>query len=343
MAVALALDPTDFALDVESSPEPPARLGGYMILDRLAEGGMAAIFRGQDIRTGALVALKTVSSPLPSQIEGLDREIAMLRHLQHPGIVRLLGDGIWNGLPWLALELLDGATLFEEIATLWATDTTRAGVRASSRAHGQQEPSPASWALTLDGDPALAPPRRTPAAGRLGAALAPIVRLAAALDHIHDHGIVHRDLKPENVVVSPGGHVTLLDFGLACWPRQRARTEPKRWRMGTAEYAAPEQTRGDRVDARADLYALGCILYEIVTGCRPFDGISPDDIVQQHLECDPRPPSELVAGLSWKLEDLILALLAKEPRRRPRRAGAVAAALLRLVPAADLQHEAGPP
>jgi serine/threonine-protein kinase len=164
----------------------------------------------------------------------------------------------------------------------------------------------------------------------LDAALALGAQLAPALDYIHDRGVVHRDLKPENVIVAADGRLTLLDFGLACWPRQRAKTEPSRWRMGTMEYAAPEQIRGERVDARADLYSYGCILYELVTGQRLFDGISPDDIAIKHLQWTPVPPSELVAGLSWKLEDIILALLAKDPRQRPRRAGGVAVELTRL-------------
>jgi serine/threonine-protein kinase len=97
------------------------------------------------------------------------------------------------------------------------------------------------------------------------------------------------------------------------------------------EYAAPEQISGEPVDARADLYSLGCILYELVTGRRPFEGHSPDEIAEKHLDLDPVCPSDLVSGLAWELDDLIIDLLAKEPSRRPRDAGAVGRRLDRLM------------
>jgi eukaryotic-like serine/threonine-protein kinase len=333
MAVAVIFDPTEI----------PAMLGGYQVTDLIAEGGMASIFRGWDLESGNMVALKTVRTAMAHEIAGLDREIAMLRDLRHPGVVRVLANGTQNGLPWLAMELLEGRTLFDELGSMWKRPPDgghRTGSRHAPRPSlllydWDDPPEDAAldprWAERLQADPALESPVELPAAGRLGEALAHLVRLAPALDYIHGRGIVHRDLKPENVFLGGDGRTTLLDFGLACRTRGgTSASEVDRLCQGTMEYASPEQICGDRVDARADIYSLGCILYELVTGRPPFDGQSPEEIAQKHLDLQPLSPSQLVSGLSFGLEDLILNMLAKEPDLRPRSAGQVAKDLLRL-------------
>src|SRR5690606_39229389 len=139
-----------------------------------------------------------------------------------------------------------------------------------------------------------------------------IVRtLCGPLAFVHGEGLVHRDLKPENVVISENGAPVLVDFGLAV---RVAGADPGREvvdiagrALGTPAYMAPEQIRGELVDARADLYALGCMLYECVTGAVPFEG-APGQVLRMHLEQQPPPPSVYVDGLPPALDALVLRL-----------------------------------
>ena len=149
-----------------------------------------------------------------------------------------------------------------------------------------------------------------------------VVQLCQALDYVHALGLVHRDVKPANVLVGEDGRVTLLDFGLVCPARGASRAgATAEICVGTMEYAAPEQIRGESVDARADIYSLGCVLYELVTGQRPIDAGS---------SREPAAPSELVSGVPPELETLLLAMLAQRPDDRPSSAGAVAETLTRI-------------
>jgi predicted ATPase len=138
-------------------------------------------------------------------------------------------------------------------------------------------------------------------------------QVCAALEHAHAHGIVHRDLKPENVLVTADGTVKLMDFGLA---HLISSEEAEPVLTGTVLYLAPEQARGQPVDARADLYALGVMLYEALTGRVPFSGDDPMAVIAQHLNSPPTPPSQLRPDLPPALEAIILKLLAKDPAQR---------------------------
>lgn len=300
-------------------------LGAFQLLDRLDCGGMATVFKAQDVRTGELVAVKTVrtdSAHPEREVACLEHEIAILKSLRHPGVVRFVGAGTWNERPWMAVELLDGRTMFEEISTLWR----RAATEELAEDFAVQ--SSGGWMQRLQHEPELSWPRRPAAGGRLRDATSIIVRLARVLSYVHGQGIVHRDLKPENVFLGHDGRLTLLDFGLAT--RLRGRGPDGEGAVTTVattvEYAAPEVLRGERIDARADVYALGCMFYELVTGARPFEG-SVDAIVRMHLDQQPTCPSDLVTGISWRLEDLILDMMAKRPRQRPRDGAEVAARL----------------
>jgi serine/threonine protein kinase len=335
--------------------QPPAALGGYLLLDRVAEGGMASVFRGQHRDSGDIVAIKTVRTAKSHEIASLSREIEVLRRLRHPGIVRFVSDGTWNDVPWMAMELLEGKTLFEEIRSMWLgirQDLPRIESRRSVawRATGccpsrnaseigaggssiETRVNDATWLLRMDADPALAAPMRPAAAGQLYEAVSFVERLAKVLDHLHRQGFVHCDVKPENVIVGRTDRTTLLDFGLACRLRnRRAEVDENPLYMGTVEYAAPEQLCGGPVDIRTDTYSLGCILYEMITGRLVFDGLSPGEIVQRHLDEDPVAPSELVSDVPWQLEDLVFDMLAKRPGDRPRNPGEVLGKLKRLIP-----------
>ena len=169
------------------------------------------------------------------------------------------------------------------------------------------------------------------AGGRLDDVFSIVAQLCLALDHLHGHGLVHRDLKPANVMIGDDGRATLFDFGLACPARELgAEHGSGDVCVGTMEYAAPEQISGDGVDARADIYSLGCMLYELCTGQRPFDGETSHDIAQRQLRCEPRAPSDLVADVPCALEDLLLRMLAKRPDERPATAAEVGQHLTRI-------------
>lgn len=143
-----------------------------------------------------------------------------------------------------------------------------------------------------------------------------IMEIGRAIEHLHSKGIVHRDVCPKNVLVTPEGKAKLIDFGLAILESERI---PHLWeRSGTASYMAPEQIRGNQGDHRADIYAFGVTIYEILTGRRPFEGDNRLTRMQGHLNIEAPPPSQFNDKISAELDELILAALAKNPGHRPR-------------------------
>jgi len=313
MASAAALFPAE-------APDGPVRFGDYRVLSRIAEGGMGIILRGQDCVDGRIVALKTVRSARPADAAGIRREIAALQRVDHPGIVQLYDDGLWSGMPWMAMELLEGQTLYHEIVSLWphALGPSLDGLPTVPARDRARRGSDFGW---LGRAPAPA------AAGRLDGVFSIVGQLCSALEHLHGQGLVHRDLKPTNVMIGGDGRATLFDFGLACRTRELGSSDVC---IGTMEYAAPEQIRGEDVDARADIYSLGCVLYELCTGQRPFGGETSLAVADSQLRYEPRAPSELVADLPCALEDLLLRMLAKRADDRPATAAEVGEHLTRI-------------
>ncbi|RSS41201.1 serine/threonine protein kinase, partial [Streptomyces sp. WAC07061] len=152
---------------------------------------------------------------------------------------------------------------------------------------------------------------------------------AEALAAAHERAVVHRDLKPQNLFLLPGGRLKICDFGIAHSADATAGWTVTGRMFGTPPYMAPEQWRGEHVDARCDLYALGCVLYALLSGEPPFGSAEPMYVLmRRHVEDAPLPPA--VPGVSAELGRLVLALLAKDPRDRPESAGWVAGALREL-------------
>ncbi len=304
---------------------PPPTIGPYRISETIATGGMGVVYRARHLNTGELVALKTVAGTKPGTLGSIRREIGALLRVRHPGVVRLVGEGLQDGVPWHAMELLDGRPLRDHIEIVWAPfrhadqfATTRQGANA--------------WALTtpgmaraITGQRAIAPPPsivRPPAGGsELRGSLSIVRRLCQTLSFLHGEGIVHGDLKPENVVLQGDDRKpVLVDFGIMrrfAGAAGREALELENDGAGTLAYMAPEQVRSTDIDARADLYAIGCILYEAVCGRPPFLDDDHGSLVEQLIGRDPPPPSALVNGVDARLERLILALLAKQPHERP--------------------------
>lgn len=212
------------------------------------------------------------------------REYRALARIDHPNVVRVYHYGInEQGLPYLVMELLKG-------------QSAQACVKQLGR----------------PGDPI-----RTAEAIRIAACV------AEALECLHSRGIVHRDLKSSNVVVLGDGGVKLLDFGTVRMDDQRdALTEPGEF-VGTFHYASPEQLTGAALDGRSDLYALGVLLYRMLTGRRPFDGDDPVALARQHLEHEPVSIDTLARGVPPAVVELVARLLAKSPASRPARAAEV--------------------
>jgi serine/threonine protein kinase/tetratricopeptide (TPR) repeat protein len=364
------------------STTAPTRLGPYRIVGRIGEGGMGVVYRAEHVDTGEPVAVKTARSPYASQMSGLRCEIHALTRIRHPGIVRIIAEGAEQGLPWYAMELLEGKTLEDYLRQVWTAVPMGAHVtigRAETLPGDTPPPIPAGPRTPLPPAPALPPaaaglppppanpfsspsesrpppgsglraapvgsgplrmptvpasapnsPRRLAGAGRLEDVLKVFKRLCAPLSFLHASGIVHRDLKPANVFLKGDGTPVLMDFGLVVRAESvtgRERIEVAGDVLGTAAYMSPEQVKGQLVDPRTDLYALGCMLYEAVTGRVPFPGNNLSEVMWMHLQREAEPPSLLAEGVPAQLDQLITRLLAKDPQQRLGHADDVAQAI----------------
>ncbi|HVS01657.1 MAG TPA: protein kinase [Thermoanaerobaculia bacterium] len=263
----------------------------YRLVDKLGQGGMGEVYRARDQRLDREVALKVLPESLatsPDSLARFEREARALAALSHPGIVSIYSVEEAAGVHFLTMELVDGVLLDE----LFPTD-----------------------GLPMERFFALA------------------IQLTEALASAHDRGIVHRDLKPGNVMVTTAGRVKILDFGLAKfqmhWPPEgasRAATDVATREgviLGTVSFMSPEQAEGKQVDQRSDVFSLGVMLYQMVTGRRPFEAESTVGTLAAILCSTPDPAAALRVGLRPELDQLITRCLAKNPDHRPSAAGEV--------------------
>ncbi len=339
----------------------PASIGPYKIDSLLGRGGMGYVYRGHHPETGRVVAVKTVRVPHPRQAEGIRREIRALARIDHPGVVKILDEGIQDGLPWYAMEYLEGVSLRQfcseflwggsKIATAWAEadlqkavwEKSGSGSRSSwwNRIHGATMdaedipvPEPGSAIKASPPENGLGDPDRPPAAGgQLQMVLTMAAQLAKTLAYLHGKGVVHGDLKPDNVLIRSDGFPVIIDFGMVTriWDEvSRESLDSETIKGGTLIYIAPEQITGQVIDARSDLYSFGCILYELSTGRLPFDGSTVLEIVRAQVEREPVLPSLRSRDIPVELDSLIMNLLAKKPRHRIGYAGDVVMMLLDL-------------
>jgi serine/threonine-protein kinase len=161
-------------------------------------------------------------------------------------------------------------------------------------------------------------------------ALEVIADACQALNFSHQHGIIHRDVKPANIMISKAGAVKVMDFGIARALADANSVTQTAAVIGTAQYLSPEQARGEKVDARSDVYSLGCVLYEILTGEPPFTGDSPVAVAYQHVREDPVPPSQRHNDISPELDAVVLKALAKNPDNRYQTAAEMRSDLVRV-------------
>jgi tRNA A-37 threonylcarbamoyl transferase component Bud32 len=260
-------------------------VGNYRITGAVASGGMGAVYRGEHTLIGRVAAVKVLRPELSANREVVGRffnEARATAAIRHPGIVEIFDFGQEpGGRAYLVMELLAGESLAARLAR---------GGRVDER-------TAVAWVRSI----------------------------ASALAAAHDVGIIHRDLKPDNLFlvrdpdVVGGERPKLLDFGIAKLvdPRHRGPATLAGAVLGTPTYMAPEQCRGaEEVDERSDLYALGCLFYELVTGRPPFTVTGMAELMVAHLMSAPTPPRALVPTLSAEVEATILRLLAKEPAAR---------------------------
>ena len=280
---------------------PNRLLGHYRLIDKIGEGGMGVVWRAADTTLGREVAIKILPDLFagePDRLARFEREAKVLASLNHPGIATIHGLHHAEGMHFLAMELAPGTDLATRLAT---------------------GPIPADEAIGI------------------------ALKVAEALEAAHEAGIVHRDLKPANIQIAPDGRVKLLDFGLAkafdaepggalstSASLSPTLTTPAATRagliLGTAAYMSPEQAKGTPVDRRADIWAFGCVLYEMLGGKRPFQGDGVSELIAAVIMA-PVDFESLPKSLPARARTLVRRCLEKDPRKRLRDIGEARIAL----------------
>src|SRR6195952_1061480 len=265
----------------------------YQVGDTLGFGGMSEVHRGRDLRLGRDVAIKVLRADLardPSFQTRFRREAQNAASLNHPAIVAVYDTGETTG---------EASTIPYIVMEFVDGETLRD---------------------LLKREGSLSPRR----------AMEIVADVCAALDFSHRHGIVHRDINPANAMLTRAGAVKVMDFGIArAVADGQATMTATAAVIGTAQYLSPEQARGEAVDARSDVYAAGCVLFELLTGPPPFTGDSPVAVAYQHVREDPKTPSEVNPAVPAALDAITLKALAKNPFNRYQTAGEMRDDLIR--------------
>ena len=269
--------------------------GRYRVDDLIGRGGMASVYRGYDQTLGRTVAIKVLKADLAGDAAFRTRfrlEAQAASRMAHPTIVRVFdaGEDVETGV--------DG---HERPVPYIVMELVHGRLLKDVIAEG---PVPTDDALRyVDG-------------------------ILEALEYSHRAGVVHRDIKPGNVMITDSGRVKVMDFGIARAVSDSSSTVAETTAIvGTAAYFSPEQAKGEPVDARADLYSTGVVLYELLTGRPPFRGDTPVAVAYQHVSEAPVPPSEIVETVPRALDAIVLRALAKDPFQRPQDAASFREAL----------------
>ncbi len=272
-------------LELGADPnQTPERLGPFQLLDRVGSGGMGAVYLAEQEGLGRKVALKLIRPEhlyFPGAYDRFLREIEVIGGLSHENIVPIYAAGEEDGVPYYAMEFVEGASLSQVIA--------RREFDSAALGHAGE-----SW---------------------YEACAKVVLQVGAALEHAHSRDVIHRDVKPSNIMVSASGRVMLLDFGLATQegldPLTRSGAQP-----GSVAYMSPEQVRGEIVDLRTDVYSLGVTMYELLCGRAAFGGDSLEAVRKSVLDARPEDLRRESSELPRDLEVVCQTAMAPEPGRR---------------------------
>lgn len=271
--------------------EPKDRyLGQYRIMDQIGSGGMARVYRGYQQRLDRYVAIKTIPTQGSDRhmIARFQQEAVLIGRLTHQYILPVFDSGDENGWAYIVMEYVPGGTVRDRLAN---AEATRLFV-------------PLWWALKVCEQAAL------------------------ALDYAHSMKVIHRDVKPGNMLLRNEEHMLLSDFGIATVLAANASSHRGSVGVGTPQYMAPEQgIPNAAVDGRADIYALGAVLYQAVTNRLPFYADKPAAIIQKQISEPLTPPGKFNPDLPPVIEQIIMRAMAKDPNARYQRASEMAAAL----------------
>ncbi len=263
-------------------------LDHYRLDAMVARSRMSTLFKATDLRDGRQVAIKIPHEEMeadPVLLERFRREEEIGQELDHPGVVKTF-DGEERSRVYMVIEWVDGRLL-------------RSILNQKCRDEGCRMPVERALKIALG--------------------------ICDALDYMHKHGVVHRDLKPENIMVDGDDRVKLIDFGIAMKEDARRLTFVNlSTTLGTPDYISPEQVKGQRGDQRSDIYALGVMLYEMLTGETPFSGPNPLAVMNERVLHDPRPARKLRAEISPQLQEILNRALERDPRHRYATAGEMA-------------------
>jgi serine/threonine-protein kinase len=260
--------------------EPGDTLDHYRIEATVARSGMSTLFKATDLSDGRAVAIKVPHAEMeadPVLVERFKREQEIGQQLDHPGIAKTY-DGEQRSRNYMVIEWVEGRLL-----------------------------------RTILNQEGLNEERRLPIERAVKITLA----ICDALDSMHKHGVVHRDLKPENIMVDGEDRIKLIDFGIAMKEDARrltfANLSPT---LGTPDYISPEQVKGQRGDQRSDIYSLGVMFYEMLTGQAPFSGPNPLAVMNERILNDPKPARKLNAEITPELQEILYRALERDPRHR---------------------------